>query len=275
MVEDSKSPAKPNLKAEHGLAYLIKAKIDDSRVKIMMDTGSTPEALLHNIDLMDINLGDVNMIFLSHGHYDHTGGLIVALKQSKKRVPVIGHPIVFEPKLKINPYLKFIGAPFSWSEVKEAGGIPLLSTDTVKIADGIITTGEIPRRTSFEKVKGFWTVQNGRFTEDLMLDDQSLIMDVENKGLVVVSGCGHSGIINSIKHAQYITGNSKIYAVLGGLHLINADTYRIQATASELRKVKPEFVGPCHCTGKKATAKIAETFGDSCHILHTGDSIKF
>jgi 7,8-dihydropterin-6-yl-methyl-4-(beta-D-ribofuranosyl)aminobenzene 5'-phosphate synthase len=240
-----------------------------------MDTGPTPEVLLHNVDAMNINLQNVDIIALSHGHYDHTGGLIAALKRMKKRVPVIGHPTVFGPKLKIMPHLKFIGAPFIASEVESVGGIPLLAADPVKIADGITVTGEVPRRTSFEKVRGFWTVQNGRFLEDKMLDDQSLIIDVENKGLVVVSGCAHSGIINTIKYAQKITENNKVYAVLGGFHLVNADAKRIQATVDEVKKVDPEFVGPCHCTGKKATKKFAETFGDRCRPLHSGDIIEF
>jgi 7,8-dihydropterin-6-yl-methyl-4-(beta-D-ribofuranosyl)aminobenzene 5'-phosphate synthase len=275
MIEDSNSSDKPHLKAEHGLSYFIKAKIDDSEVTVMMDTGTTPEALLHNVDAMGINLQNVDMIVLSHGHYDHTGGLVAALKQMKKRVLVIAHPTVFGPKLKIAPYLKFIGAPCSASEVEYAGGIPLLAAEPVKIADGIITTGEVPRRTTFEKVRGFWTVQNGKFVEDVMLDDQSLVIDVKNKGLIVVAGCAHSGIINIIKHAQEITGNNNVYAVLGGFHLVNADAKRIQATVDELEKVDPEFVGPCHCTGKKATKKIAENFGERCRPLHTGDVIEF
>jgi len=275
LIEDSNSSAKPHLKAEHGLSYFIKAKIDDSEVTVMMDTGTTPEALLHNVDVIDINLQDVDVIVLSHGHYDHTGGLLEALKRMKKRVPVIGHPTVFEPKLSLTPHLRFIGAPFIASEVESAGGVPLLAADPVKIADGITTTGEVPRTTAFEKVRGFWTIQNGRLIEDKMLDDLSLIIDVENKGLIVVAGCAHSGIINIIKHAQNITGNSKVYAVLGGFHLIDADAKKIQATVDELERVNPKFVGPCHCTGKKAIKKFAETFGDRCCPLHSGDIIKF
>jgi 7,8-dihydropterin-6-yl-methyl-4-(beta-D-ribofuranosyl)aminobenzene 5'-phosphate synthase len=275
LIEDSNSSAKPHLKAEHGLSYFIKAKIDDSEVTVIMDTGTTPEALLHNVDVIGINLQDVDMIVLSHGHYDHTGGLLEALKRMKKRVPVVGHPTVFEPKLSLKPHLRFIGAPFIASKVESAGGIPLLAADPVKIADGITTTGEVPRTTAFEKVRGFWTIKNGRLIEDKMLDDLSLIIDVENKGLVVVAGCAHSGIINIIRHAQNITGNSKVYAVLGGFHLIDADAKKIQATADELERVNPKFVGPCHCTGKKAIKKFAESFGDRCCPLHSGDIIKF
>jgi len=275
LIEDSKSSTKPSLKAKHGLAYLIKAKIDNSELTIMMDAGPTPEVILHNADVMDINLQNIEVIVLSHGHYDHTGGLIAVLKTIGKRVPVIAHPTVFGPKLKIMPHLKFIGAPFTASEVESTGGVLVLTVDPVKIADGITTTGEVPRRTEFEKVRGFWTVQNGRFLESSMLDDQSLVIDVESRGLVVVTGCSHAGIINIIKHAQKITGNRRIYAVLGGLHLSNAEDMRIQKTVNELEKFDPKFLGPCHCTGKKATIKIAETFGERCRILHSGDVIEF
>jgi 7,8-dihydropterin-6-yl-methyl-4-(beta-D-ribofuranosyl)aminobenzene 5'-phosphate synthase len=275
LIEDSKSPAKPHLKSKHGLSFFIKAKIGDDKVTVLMDTGTSPEALLHNVDAMGVNLGDVDVIALSHGHYDHTGGLLEALKRMKKRVPVIGHPTVFDPKLSLMPHLRLIGTPFKASEVEAVGGVPVFASDPVKIADGITTTGEVPRITAFESVRGFWTVHNGRFVDDVMLDDQSLVIDVEGKGLVVVAGCAHAGIINTIKYAQKITGNSRVYAVLGGFHLISADDKRIQATVNELEKLDLEFVGPCHCTGKKAVKKFAEAFGDRCQPLHTGDIIEF
>lgn len=274
LIEDSKSSSKPKLKNKHGLSFFIQAKIGDDKVTVLMDTGPNPEALLHNVDAMDVNLEDVDVIALSHGHYDHTGGLIVALKRMKKQVPVIAHPTVFDPKLSLMPHLRLIGAPSKISEVESVGGVPVLATDPIKIADGITTTGEVPRITAFERVRGFWSVHNRKFVEDEMLDDQSLVIDVEGKGLVVAAGCAHAGIINTIQCAKKLTGNSRVYAVLGGFHLISADDKRIQATVDELEKLDPEFVGPCHCTGKKATKRFAETFGDRCRILHTGDVIE-
>ena len=275
LIEDSKSQDKPQLKNKHGLSFFIQAKIGDDKVTVLMDTGPSPQLLLHNADKMGTNLEDVDVIVLSHGHYDHTGGLHEVLKGIKKRVPVIGHPRVFEPKLSLMPHLRLIGAPVTSSDIESDGGVPVFASDPVKIADGITTTGEVPRISDFETVKSFWTIHNQRFIEDKMVDDQSLIIDVEGKGLVVVAGCAHAGIINTLKHAQKIAGNSRIYAVLGGFHLISADDKRIQATIDELKKLDPEYIGPCHCTGKKAIKKMVEAFGDHYHPLRIGDIIEF
>jgi 7,8-dihydropterin-6-yl-methyl-4-(beta-D-ribofuranosyl)aminobenzene 5'-phosphate synthase len=275
LIEDSKGSVKPQLRSKHGLSFFIQAEIGDDKVTVLMDTGPSSETLLHNADALGANLEDVDVIVLSHGHYDHTGGLHEALKRIRKRVPVIGHPTVFEPKLSLMPHLRLIGAPLNETDVESVGGVPVLASDPVKIADGITTTGEVPRLTAYETVRSFWTVHNKRFIEDKILDEQSLVIDVQNKGLVVVAGCAHAGIINTIQYAQKITGTSRVHAVLGGFHLISADDKRIDATVDALETVDPQFVGPCHCTGKKATEKIAEAFGDRCQPLHTGDTIEF
>ena len=201
LILDS-SLVESKLKSKHGLAFFIEAKIGDKEVTIMLDTGPSSDHLLRNADKMDINLQKIDIVTISHGHYDHTGGLIGTLKKIEKRVLVIAHPKIFDPKLKIMPHLRFIGTPCKPSDIESAGGVPILVTDPVKIANGITTTGEVPRTTAFERIRGFLTVHNRRLVEDFMLDDQALIIDVENKGLVVVAGCAHSGIINTIKHAQ-------------------------------------------------------------------------
>jgi 7,8-dihydropterin-6-yl-methyl-4-(beta-D-ribofuranosyl)aminobenzene 5'-phosphate synthase len=275
LMEDSKNSAKPELQVKHGLSFFITATIDnDKKVTIMMDAGPSPEGLLHNAKVLGINLEDVDVVVLSHGHSDHTGGLMEALKQMKKQVTVVGHPMIFDPKLKIRPYLKHTGAPFKKCDIEAMSGVPILSTSPVMISEGIITTGEVPRMTNFEYVKGRWTISDKRFVEDIMIDDQSLVIDIEGKGLVVVSGCAHSGIINTIRYSQKITGNSRVYGVIGGFHLIVADNKKIGATVDELKKLGIEFVGPCHCTGKKAIKKMKEELAKCCRPIITGDIIK-
>ena len=275
LMEDRKNSAKPQLRNKHGVSFFVRAKNGDDKVNVLMDVGPSGEALLHNVDAMNINLEDIDVFALSHGHYDHTGGLIEALKLMEKRVPIIGHPMVFEPKVSFMPHLRLTGAPFTVTDVESVGGVPVLVADPVKIADGITTTGEVPRSTSFEKVCGFWIAHNGRMIEDMMLDDQSLVIDVEDKGLIVVAGCAHAGIINTLRYAKKLTGKNRIHAVMGGFHLWSAENNRIQATVDELEKLDLKFVAPCHCTGKKAIKKIAETFGDLYQPLRLGDIIEF
>ena len=275
LLEDTKNIVNTKLEAYHGLSFLVTATtIEDNKILVLMDTGPSPDALLNNVDILGVNLQTVDLIFLSHGHYDHTGGLIKILKRIEKRVLVIGHPTLFNPKLKIMPSLKFIGSSFSVSNVESAGGILLLASNPIKIAGGITTTGEVPRITTFEDVSGFWTIKNTKFLEDTMIDDQSLIINIERKGLIIVSGCAHSGIINTIKHAQKITKTRKIYAVVGGFHLISSDDHKIKSTVAELKNFDPKIIAPCHCTGKKAIKAISDVFENRCYPLHTGDVIK-
>ncbi|MCW4022777.1 MAG: MBL fold metallo-hydrolase [archaeon] len=274
LIENTQNPTNPKLEAKHGLSIYVTATIDNNNVTVLMDTGSSPQKLLQNIKELKINLEDVDAIALSHGHYDHTGGLIAVLKQINKQVPVIGHPTVFSPKLSMMPHLRLVGAPFRSCDVESANGVPLLASNPVKIAKGITTTGEVPRITSFEKVRGFWAIHKENFVDDKILDDQSLIIEVESKGLVVLAGCAHSGIINTVKYAQKITGISKVYAVFGGFHLIGPNESRIQATIDELKALDPAVVAPCHCTGKTAIKKFAEEFKDRFVSVHTGTVIK-
>jgi 7,8-dihydropterin-6-yl-methyl-4-(beta-D-ribofuranosyl)aminobenzene 5'-phosphate synthase len=192
-----------------------------------MDAGPSPEIILNNADAMDADLNKTNAILLSHGHYDHLGGLIGVLKRVSDPVTVLAHPKTFDPKFAYRRHVKYIGPTFSLSEIKAAGGVLLLAKNPVKIGEGIISSGEVKRSTTFEQVEGFWKVNDELFIQDNMLDDQPLIINIRGKGLVIIAGCAHSGIINTIKQSQRITGISRVHAVLGGFHLKNADAKRM------------------------------------------------
>jgi len=270
LADDSKNPLQPELQAKHGLSIYIEAKVRSEKIIVLMDTGPSLEIILHNADAMDVDLKKVQVILLSHGHYDHTGGVIGALTRVREPIPVLAHPKTFDPKFAYRPHIRHIGSPVSRSEIQAAGGIVLTATNPVNIGPGVMSSGEIERSTAFEDIKGFWRVDEERFVRDLMSDDQALIINLGGQGLVIVAGCAHAGIINTIKHAQQVTGVSRVHAVLGGFHLRNASTVRVAATIQELRKIDPSIIGPCHCTGSKVIRRFTDTFQDRCTPLHVG-----
>jgi len=274
LVEDQRNPQMPDLKAKHGLCIYAEAAVKDECFAFLLDTGPSPDVLRRNAESLKINLSKVKGVFLTHGHYDHTGGLLEVLKQIDKNVPVVAHPLIFEPKFSFKPVLTYIGAPFTMREVENRGASLLLSRNPVQLMEDISTTGEIERVTSYEKVEGLWTVSRERFMPDILLDDQSLIFKIEGKGLVIVSGCAHSGIINTVIHSRKLMKVDKIHAVIGGFHLKDADEERVQRTAEDLAAFNPELICPCHCTGKKAVKMLKETFGEDCLAVKTGDIIE-
>jgi 7,8-dihydropterin-6-yl-methyl-4-(beta-D-ribofuranosyl)aminobenzene 5'-phosphate synthase len=272
VVEDASSRERSNLQAKHGLCFLVEVKIDrSSKTTLMMDTGPSPDVTIHNFEAMNLNLSEVKTIVLSHGHYDHVGGLLEVLKRTNRQTVVIGHTKIFNPKFAYKPHLTYIGAQLKPAEVEATGCTLLLANNPITITDGVMTTGEIERKTMFEKGENFKTVDEKLFHKDIMQDDQALVVNVDEKGLVVISGCAHAGIVNTVKYAQKITGVNTIYGVFGGFHLTNADDKRIEATIDELHKLDPKIVGPCHCTGSNAVNQFKKFFGKRCMQLRTGD----
>lgn len=275
LVEDSANPQRPELIAKHGLSFFIELKVGKKTTHLLMDTGPKPDVILHNAKMLSIDLRKTDLIVLSHGHYDHTGGLLGILKDVGKKMRIIAHPECFNVKFVVRKRLKRAGAPFRLSELKKAGGILIVNQKSSTIAPGVFVSGEIERTTGFEDVKGFKTVRKRELVDDLMPDDQALFVMVKGKGLVVITGCAHAGLINTIKQVQRMTGSSEVYAVIGGFHLAGASAERINATIDELRKAGVKALMPCHCTGKKAITKFSEAFGNKCRQLTTGDVVKF
>jgi len=273
VVENTASMVDPRIWAQHGLCLFLEADLGSECMKILSDTGTSPELTLHNADALNLDLSDLDLIFLSHGHYDHTGGLIGILNRMNKRVPVLAHPEIFIPKLKSRPFLKFIGPPFSQAEAEDAGAVMLYSRSPVVLAPGLMTTGEVGRKEPFENVEGFLTVKDGLYSQDAIPDDQAIIANIEGRGLAVIAGCAHAGIINTIRHAQNIMGVEDLYAVIGGFHLGGAGEARIASTAEALLGLDPEIVRPGHCTGARAVCLLMDVLGDRCQPLASGDSI--
>ncbi len=251
--------------AEHGFSVLIRVVSGDKSSCVLFDVGGTRRGMVENTERMDIDLSEVESIVLSHGHYDHFGGLVAAVKAvGKTDLPIIVHENMFKTRGSANAKGAVRQYPDFPSEAELKPARLVSTTQPSLTADGTVcVTGEIPRRTSFETgytqhkafVKGAWK------SDPLIMDERAVAINVKGKGLVVVSGCAHAGIINTVNYAQEITGTEKVYAVLGGFHLAGKTfESRIQPTITELEKINPELIVPSHCTGWKAMCAMAKAF---------------
>jgi len=275
LIEDSTNLSKPELITKHGLSFYLETKAIGVSSNILIDAGPAPDISLRNAINMNLDLKKVDSIFLTHGHYDHSGAILKILEHINRPVPVVAHPEIFNPKIAYKPKLTSIGLTCDSSDIRSNGGILFLARNSFKITKGIITTGEIQRTTDFENVIGLWTIKNDLLIEDIMLDEQSLLMNIKNKGLIIVIGCGHPGIINIIRHAKKITGIKKIHSIIGGMHLVNYDIRKIKVIVKELSKIDFNAIYPCHCTGTKAINQLLTSFGERCMPIQTGSILKF
>ena len=269
LVEDYSGYESPFL-AQHAVSFLI----EKGGRRILFDTGQSAEPVLHNMGLLGIEPGSIDYVFLSHCHYDHTGGLLGILKAIGKRIPVIAHPEIFRKHFVTKPYLRSVGMPFRREEIEELAEL-YLTPDSIEITEGLYSTGEIRKREDFERANiGVYTVKDGRIVGDELLDDMSPVAKT-SEVLVVVSGCSHAGIVSIVKHAIRITGEERVRAVIGGFHLIDASEERIKRTVEEFQKLGVEEVYTGHCTGLRAEAAFLQAYGRRFHKLHSGMVIDF
>jgi len=291
----SKSPI-----AEHGFSALLEISYVHENTtrsnKFLFDTGVSKDGIVYNSDVLGVNLRDIETIVLSHGHFDHISGLISILRRLKKSVEIIVHSDAFLRRWLVYPNGNKARMDFlNEEEINQAGGI-IRKVDKISFLprnenrlsnkrtdhpnNRVMISGEIPRVTKFEK--GFSLQykekdnENDLIPDPLVCDDQALIMNVRNKGLIILTGCGHAGIINTIKFAKKATGIEKIYCVIGGFHLSGQDYEdSIPLTMAELTRIDPQYIVPCHCTGWKATNKIIDIMPEKFIQSSVGSTFYF
>ena len=255
---------------EWGLSILVET--DD--VRVLLDAGKGPSAT-YNADTLGIDLKSVDTIVLSHAHYDHTGGLGSVLRRMKKEIEIIAHPDVWQEKYSRpkNGPDRYIGIPFQRSELESFGARFNLTPRPVNITKTVMTTGEVPMVTEYEQIDSSLFVKDGPVLRpDAVMDDQGLVIKTE-VGLVVVLGCAHRGMINTLYHVRKLTGEERIHTVIGGSHLMNTSQERLWQTIGALKELGVGRLGLCHCTDLPVSSVLANEFGDAFFYNKAGTSI--
>jgi len=253
----------PGLVAEHGFSALVRVRRGATRHTLLFDTGVSPDGLVHNTDRLGVDLADIEVVVLSHGHWDHCGGLAgLARQRGRAGLPLTVHPMVWTRRRIVAPNRPIWNLPtLSRSAIEQEGLTVIERRQPSLLLDGsILITGEVDRTTDFERGLPFHEAWRGGGWEPdpLVLDEQALVVHLRDRGLVVLTGCGHAGAVNIARHAMRLTGVPRLHALVGGFHLSGAAFEPlIEPTIEAFRELSPDLIVPAHCTGWKATHRLA------------------
>lgn len=268
--------------AEHGLSFYVETVIGGKTSVCMFDYGINPVGVLNNIALLGLDIGKTNAFSLSHGHYDHYSSLLGILKQNQSRIAP-GTPFYVGEEAFAHRYVVRPGAaePTDYGQLRkediEAFGLKVVETKTpVEIVPGAHLTGNIERVTSYEKMPASLQIKRTeKFEQDDMKGEQGVFFNVKGKGLVVLSGCAHRGIVNTVKQAQKSAGIAKIHAIMGGFHLITAKPEVIQSTVADIKAMKPDYIVPTHCTGFRTMVAFSKEMPNEFIVNTAGTRVTF
>lgn len=260
---------RPGLVAEHGFSALVTVRRGSQWHTVLFDTGISPNGMADNMERLGIDATDIEAVVLSHGHFDHAGGLEgLAKLRRRSGLPIVVHPMVWSRRRLALPEMPAIEMPTVSQQALENEGFEVIERrQRSLLLDGsVLITGEVDRTTDFETGFPF----HERFGNDgwepdpLILDDQALIVHVRDKGLLVLTGCGHAGAVNIARYAMRLTGVDRLHAMMGGFHLGGPAFERIiEPTVQALTAMAPAVIVPAHCTGWKAQHRFAASLPDS------------
>jgi 7,8-dihydropterin-6-yl-methyl-4-(beta-D-ribofuranosyl)aminobenzene 5'-phosphate synthase len=254
------------LLAEHGFSALISVAKNGGEQRVLFDSGLTPDGVAENMRRLSLSPKDIEAIVLSHGHFDHTTGMDgLARALGRANLPVMIHPEFWTQRRLVLPGREPFEIPSTSRSALLGAGFEIIEEKqpSFLFERSLLITGEVDRTTDFET--GFPIHQakrNGDWQADpLILDDQAAVLNIRDKGLVVVTGCGHAGIVNILRYARKLTGEDRIYAVIGGFHL-NGPLFEplIPLVCDALEELDPQVIVPAHCTGWKAVHALAARF---------------
>ncbi len=267
--------------AEHGFSALVKTTGEGKTHTLLFDFGFSENGAAQNVKTLGVDLKEVEAVALSHGHSDHTGGMTrMAAMIGKENVPLVVHPAVFKsPRyVKLGEEFKLNFPKLTRDMVKQAG-LSVIETDKPYplLDNSILFLGEVPHTTDFEKG---WPLphcqKDGKEVWDPIEDDTSIVMNLKDKGLVILSGCAHSGIVNTVRYAMAVTGIDKVHVIMGGFHLSGPFFEPIvDRTTDELQKLHPAFIIPTHCTGRKAIMAMEKQMPDQFILNMSGTKLTF
>jgi len=254
--------------AEHGLSYWLETEGE----RVLFDTGASGTVLLHNAPRMGVDLATADAIVLSHGHLDHVGGLESVLPLATEAA-LFMHPAVPRPKFTGKAgHVHRSDSAFVLEKRFEDGRRVIRSNEALEILPGIWMTGEIPRKHAIEDTGGPFCIDAEATQPDPIPDDQSLFLPTP-EGTLVILGCAHAGIINTLDYVRKLTGNAPLRCVVGGTHLENASEERMEWTIAALKRLRVPEIHPCHCTGMKNAVSLSEAVGGASCPAYAGFKI--
>lgn len=271
LMDDKADSQKPYL-AQHGISFFIQFTANGKDHTLLFDTGQEYEPILYNTKALGVDLNNSEKIFLSHCHNDHTGGLVGLLKEIDKDMEIVGHTDLFRDTYKKVDGLvyKGISEKNSRENIEKNGGKLNLTKEYFEIFPGALSTGQIERNTGTKPTGYYNKLEEDKYENDYFLDDMSLVFNLKDRGLFIVTGCSHAGIVEILEHSVEITGNDKVYGIIGGLHLLNKNEVQINEILGKLEKYDMEFVSAGHCTGLAAEYLLSKKYGEKFESLNAG-----